>query len=235
MFTRVFAAFVFFCAASSIRAEIIVTFDSTSITANQAGFVDVFVESTGTDILTGFDAYFQLMAPLAVNGTLSFSPTVSQPNSQTLFGAGYVLSGHPGLDPINFGTELISDTEIRVKDFLNFVPIEGNEKPLGTTKWRLARFALIHSTSNATLSHGDTFEIKMFPKKRDLTEDTVFFDSSSDLTIAAISFANSGSIRVTAGATAVPEPSVMLASAMGLLVFGAKRLRRKIRNQSVSS
>lgn len=172
------------------------------------------------------------MAPTTANGTLSFAPTADQPNSQTLFGPEYVLSGGTGLVPINYSATPVSASEILLIDFLNNV----NEKPLGTTRWRLARFAVKHTTSNPTLSHGDTYEIKMFQKSQDLTEDTAFFDSTHDLHILGRPlspvepFADSGSIRVTAAATAVPEPSVAVTVGLLTAFVGFRRRRHSSQN-----
>lgn len=231
MFTRVFAAFVFFCAASNIRAEIIVTFQSTSITANQAGFVDVWVESSTNDTLTGFEAYFQIVAPSSASGTLSFASQMLQPNSQTLFGSNYVLSNPTGLDPDNYSAIPLSATEIRLIDFLNL-----NQKPLGTTKWRLARFALVHS-GNASLAVGDTYEIKMFQSSsQDSNDTTTFFDlTGTNLEIggrgnAGEPFSNSGSIRVTAGAAVVPEPSITVTLELLTAFLGFREHRKGSRN-----
>ena len=102
MLVRIFVALLAICATQTAHAAILVTFDSTSIVANQTGFVDVWIESPQSDLLSGFSAYFQLVAPATSNGTLSFAPAADQPNSQTLFGTEYVLSGGTGLVPINY-------------------------------------------------------------------------------------------------------------------------------------
>ncbi len=136
MTVRLLALAICLCSARVGNAAIIVTFDSTSITANQIGFVDVWIESSdGSDFLAGFDAYFRLSGPTA-NGNLSFAPVPSQPNSQTL--PNYVFFGHPDIVPINYGATPLSSNEIRLTDFLlNFA----NQKELLSTRWLLARIA----------------------------------------------------------------------------------------------
>ncbi len=222
MTVRLIALAICLCSARVGNAAIIVTFDSTSITANQIGFVDVWIESSdGSDFLAGFDAYFRLSGPTA-NGNLSFAPVPSQPNSQTL--PNYVFFGHPDIVPINYGATPLSSNEIRLTDFLlNFA----NQKELLSTRWLLARIAFVHTSATPALSNGDTYTIQMFAQSVDGQNDTAFFDKDIDLPIN--SFPETGSIRITSASTAVPEPSLGFIS--GIAAF-ALVIRRRIRAKS---
>lgn len=227
MLMRLLFASLCLCAATQLQAAVIVSFDSTSVAPNQTRFVNVWLESSDDlDSLAGFRAYFRISGP-TVNGNLEFASTATQPNSQAI--DGYVFKGHLNANPLNYSATRLSSNELLLIDFLDTL----KQKPLGSTKWLLASLAVVHSTSAPAASEGDTYTIQMFTTSLDTFDDTVFFDSTNDLSISASAFLNSGSIRVTSAAAAVPEASAFVASALGILIFGVRRLRvRELINSS---
>lgn len=194
---------------SPLSAAIMVQVQNATITTGGTGFVDVLIESTGSDNLASFGLEFQISAP-TINGALRFSAV--QSSSETTAQAppdvaDYVFLG----DSINFSAVRQDPNEqglVGGDDASANVPINGTQR-------LLARLELEHITATPLSAIGDTFTISLLN-----TGSTYFADELlTPLSVDPFSFNSFGTVTITSAA-AVPEPGTALflvaSSALGL-------------------
>ena len=200
--------------AGTSRADMIVEIQDVTLTSGGQGHVDVYVRSTGTDLVQ-FANYTFVIAPEAgqvAPGKLTFNP-IQTFLDQNSINPRYIFA--PDTDAAVLTKSLVSSTRLTGFDFTSSsqnVTIDSNRL--------LTRLELIHEGEGLegrftiSLVNGNAF--------------SSFLDADgNDVPIVASSFTDSG--LITASISAVPEPSTWLLTAGLMTAVAARRRRRHAR------
>jgi hypothetical protein len=234
-FRTAFLIFVFCSVSQAALGGVIVEVGNASIAAGGTGFVDVWISSTGTDLLSSAAYEFKITGS-ATNGALEFS------SSQLASEQGepdYVF--YPDTDAANFfaAPDAVAPTHLLGGDS---IAMSGPTAiTLTSTKQLLARLELVHvSPVNAI---GDQFTISLIntnpllpsdPGYDPLADSSLFLDDNfTPLSIASASFSGSGTISITSAA--VPEPGTFAALGLAALAGGVRHLRRRRTNSAAQN
>jgi hypothetical protein len=234
-FRTAFLIFVFCSVSQAALGGVIVEVGNASIAAGGTGFVDVWISSTGTDLLSSAAYEFKITGS-ATNGALEFS------SSQLASEQGepdYVF--YPDTDAANFfaAPDAVAPTHLLGGDS---IAMSGPTAiTLTSTKQLLARLELVHvSPVNAI---GDQFTISLIntnpllpsdPGYDPLADSSLFLDDNfTPLSIASASFSGSGTISITSAA--VPEPGTFAALGLAAFAGGVRHLRRRRTNSAAQN
>jgi len=203
------------------NAAIIVSVGSATIAAGGTGYVDVRISSNNNDVLSLVGYQFQITGS-NLNGDLTFRPDwnsgepinpANQSNSEQNQ-PDYVLGTDTDPGPGYFTATLLSPTSLIGGDST----FSGADtSPLTPGDFLLARLELMHTTPNAALAVGSTFQVS-------LVNDPFFTGFYNNAGLAAfpdpipLSLASFSPGNITVTSAAVPEPSSF--AILGLVAAG---------------
>jgi hypothetical protein len=207
------------CASAVIMVQV----HNNQIVAGQSGYVDVFIQSSGTDLFTAFNYEFAIQTIGPSVGSLRFVDPQSSIEStfgnyvfNTLNGGsggfGSVPQNSPAFDSIQGGdfAATFSDITLTSPDVLLLVRLEiEHVLPFGT---------------DPLAASGDQFSIVL----QDFGN-SFFLDSSfatgPDISASSFGPAGTGMVTIGSSAAAVPEPNSVVIISLGCLVMGLRKLR----------
>ncbi len=236
-YRTVFLIFVFCSVSQAVLGDVLVEVGNASIAAGGTGFVDVWISSTGTDLLSSAAYEFKITGS-ATNGSLEFSS--SQLDSEQ-GEPDYVF--FPDTDAANFfaAPDAVDATRLQGGDSVSLAGPAAIT--LTSTKQLLARLELVHSSVSPLDAIGDTFTISLIntnpllpsdPGYDPLADSSLFLDDNfTPLSIASASFSGSGTISITSAA--VPEPGTFAALGVAALAGGVRHLRRRRTNSAAEN
>jgi hypothetical protein len=196
---------------SQARADFIITVGNLTLAEGGAGSLDVNIRSTtGADLLDIFGAEFRITA--ASGRRLEF---VNPPPDTQLNGPGYVFAGD-SVAATNPPAGIIGTTSTTRDTYTGGDgTLSGTGVTVSTTDELLVRLAVTAATSAQPLA-GDTFLISL------VSGPSTFFQDPSPLPIPFTR--TPGMVTITP--TAVPGPSGLVLSSIGLAILSALRHRR---------
>ncbi|MCA9061535.1 MAG: PEP-CTERM sorting domain-containing protein [Planctomycetaceae bacterium] len=204
---------------TKVHADLIITFENSTVSSGGTGFIDVFIGSTGSDdlVLVGYE--FSI-AGADANGSLQFRDTLNQIDDEQN-DSRYVFAGDT--DPLNFlaARQDPTVTGLAGTDFANSltdVTLSSFDAPR-----LLARLELEHVTTTPSAAIGDTFAISLIPVGSLFQDSAMVLNASTDsLPFSSIP----GTITITSAA--VPEPSsLMFVGITAAFVIGRVRLQQR--------
>jgi hypothetical protein len=196
------------------RGDLIVTVGSASLAPGETGALDVSIRSDGTDYLQAFGVRLRLDAPS--NGLLRFT---NPPSNAELLLNSYAFFGNSDA-ALNGSVSFVSSTVTTddTYDGADFTADLGNVTL--TSADRLLVRLDVTALNGATPG---TFHVDL------LDSLTTFFDADANL----LPFlGTSGTVTVTGGVTAVPEPGTMTLFGLGWTVIAAMQIRKRLHGRT---
>jgi hypothetical protein len=213
----VWALFVFASFPSQIRADLIIGVGSTTLSPGGTGSVDVTIGSTtGADILDIFGVEYRISTLGATQVRF-----VSPQSGGYLTDANYIFFGDStsALAPPGSAISTVTYTSDTYVGGDGTVSMAGVTVPLVPTSKLLTRLELTAATGAFTPSDGDVFTIDLIP-----VPNTFFFDPGFNPVLFT---ATPGAVTILGPGSAVPEPSTLVMSVLGVMSIGVFRVAKR--------
>lgn len=221
---RLFLVMVLFGLAAPAKADLVISIGNANVVAGQAGSVNIFIKSTGTDQLGNFSFKLQITpqgAAQAAGRRMEFTNSPAAASDPTFAASDYVFQGDS--HDISTSTRLgnATTTTTTRDSFIGADRTQGGMNITVTTARKLLATVPLTSITSSPPVAGDTYRIDLITDANTFFQTAVFDDVPFSSTSGTIQILN-------------PEPSSLLLGSIAVLCGAGwyVRTRRTCRHSS---